>query len=48
MVQGFYMFKPEPVEMAIFKIQNVGAIIPIETQTERNEMCGRWIRKGKG
>ena len=48
MVQGFYMFKPEPVEMAIFKIQNVGAIIPVETQTERSEMCGRWIRKGKG
>ena len=48
MVQGFYMFKPEPVEMALFKIQNVGAIIPIETQTERSEMCERWIRKGKG
>ena len=46
MVQGFYMYKPEPVEMSIFKIQNTGAMVPIETQTERSEMCARWIRKG--
>ncbi len=47
MVQGFYMFKPEPVEMAIFKMQNTGAMVPIEETGERKEMCARWIRKGK-
>ena len=48
MVQGFYMFKPEPVEMSIFKIQNTGAMVPIEETGERKEMSARWIRKGKG
>lgn len=48
MVQGFYMYKPEPVEMAIFKIQNVGSTVPVETKLERGEICDRWIRKGQG
>ena len=47
MVQGFYFYKPEPVETAIFKAQNAGSIVPIETQQERREMCNRWIRKGQ-
>jgi len=47
MVQGFYMFKPEPVEMAIFKSQNVGSMVPIETQNERSEMCKRWIEASR-
>lgn len=47
MVQGFYFYKPEPVDMAIFKIKNAGSIVPIETQQERREMCNRWIRKGQ-
>jgi len=47
MVQGFYMYKPEPVEMSIFKIQNTGSMVPIEEAGERKEMCARWIRKGQ-
>ena len=47
MVQGFYMFKPEPVEMAIFKSQNVGSMVPVETQNERSEMCKRWIEASR-
>ena len=47
MVQGFYMFKPEPVEMAIFKSQNVGSMVPIETQNERSEMCKKWIETSR-
>ena len=47
MVQGFYFFKPESVDMAIFKTENAGSIVPIETPQERGELCNRWIRKGR-
>lgn len=47
MVQGFHFFKPEPVEMAIFKIQNAGSFVPHETRTERGELCDRWLMKDR-
>lgn len=43
MVQGFYFYKPEPVEMSIFKAQNAGSMAPNETPQERREMCDKWL-----
>lgn len=47
MVQGFYFFKPEPVETAVSRARAKGPTVPTETQDERMEMCSRWIMKGQ-
>ena len=47
MVQGFYFFRPEPLETAIANITATGPILPIESQKERDGMGERWIMKGK-
>ena len=41
MVQGFYFFRPEPLEAAIRKKQDTGVVMPSETAEERMEICGR-------
>jgi len=46
MVQGFYFFKPEPVDAAISK-KHAGTNIPNETREERKEMCQHWLMKEK-
>ena len=47
MVQGFYFFKPEPIETAIENIRKTGPYIPHETQEEGNEMGRKWEKKGR-
>lgn len=47
MVQGFYFFRPEPVETAIENIRRLGPSLSHETQEERSEMGIRWIKKGR-
>lgn len=47
MVQGFYFFKPEPVETAIENIRKSGPSLSLETQEERSEMGARWMKKGE-
>ena len=44
MVQGFYFFKPEPVEDSIKKFKS-GARIPHETTNERNKVLDEWLKK---
>lgn len=45
MVQGFHFYKPEPVEVSAFKIENLGPIIPCETPQEREMMGQSWLKR---
>ena len=47
MVQGFYFFKPEPIETAIENIRKSGPSLSLETQDERNEKGINWLKKGE-
>ncbi len=46
LVQGFYFFRPEPVEAALTVIRDSGQM-PEETLEERRKMSDAWIAKGR-
>ena len=43
MAQGFYFYKPEPLETAIHKFRTLGSAIPHETSEERESVCKAWL-----
>ena len=47
MVQGFYFFRPEPLEKAIEIIRDKGPLVQSETPEERAELCARWMKRGR-
>lgn len=45
MAQGFYFFKPDPLEVSVYKFTHRSASIPHETREERRAHYDGWLRK---
>ena len=47
LVQGFYFFKPEPIDVSIYKFEKGGAVIPHESREERRQVSIDWLNRNK-
>ena len=45
MVQGYYFFKPDPLDVSVFKFRHRGTPIPHETNEERLSSYNAWLKK---
>ena len=46
MAQGYFFYKPNPLEDAVFRVKHSGKTTNFETREERTRICAEWLRAG--